>query len=591
MNKSPKNIFVLWFCLFYTLAGKAQVEQSLEQSEAAITMQQQLHHFKAWQIEPQALAQQINQLYLKDERLSLHYLETHQSAAATHLSYQVHFKDVPVYLATATATVYGNSKIRLFLPQFSPVLNMAAANEIVAKNIAPSALKKGISQAFYLPTAEGLILAEQQNWRVDTGVYIISYATKNKILLIEDERKFKADTTINAQVFKPDPLTSANVFYGGTFQDFNDADYPEINAELQTVQFKASFEQGIFILKSDDFVIVDDYDPVTTIAAANQANFHYNRNQDQFEDVNAFYHLSLFQNYINALGYNLPGIQLKVDAHGYNIDQSSYSGRFLNLRFGDGGVDDAEDADVIIHEFFHAVIDGASAFFSGSLERKTLDEALCDFIAHSHSKSQSPNQVDKIFNWDGHNRYWPGRSAVSQKNYNDLNFNGIYDHTDLMVSCLRELETDIGRDQTNALVLESIYSLTSNTTFRQFAYTMLLSDTLLHSAVNTHAIHRAFKRRQVLPAEISLTENAALPTVALYNSLGFANGQAVTIIASDKLKNIAVYNVNGFLVFKSALLNSKEYKLRAQSNWSPGLYILTVSTEKGSQKTFKLIRN
>lgn len=589
MNKTLKIIILLWFCLVFSLAGKAQFEENLEQNEAAITLQQQLHYFNAWQVEPEALAQQINQLYLADERLSLQPIETHQSAAAIHISYQVHFKNLPIYLATATATVYNNNKVRLYLPQFNSVLNLAAADEIAAKNITPGAQEIGNGQSFYLPTADGLILAKQQNWRVDTGVHLISYATENKILLIEDERKFKADTTLNAQVFKPDPLTSANVFYGGPYQDFNDSAYLKINAEMQPVQFKGTFENGQFILKNDDFVIVDKYDPVTTIAASNQPNFFYNRSQKQFEDVNAFYHLSLQQNYIKALGYNLPGFPLDVDAHGYNIDQSSYSGRFFDLRFGDGGVDDAEDADVIIHEFFHAVIDGATAFASGSLERRTLDEALCDFMAQSYSKSQSPHQLDKIFNWDGHNSFWQGRSSVSQKNYNTLSFTGIYEHTDLMVSCLRELETDIGRDQTTALVLESIYSLTSSTTYRQFAYAMLLSDTLLHNAANTHAIHRAFKRRQVLPLEISLTENEVLPTVSLYNSSGFANGQAATLISSERINNIAVYGLNGLLVFKSSRVNSKEYQLQSKNQWPTGFYFLVVTLENGGQKTFKLI--
>ncbi|MEZ4916786.1 MAG: hypothetical protein R2836_07345 [Chitinophagales bacterium] len=55
--------------------------------------------------------------------------------------------------------------------------------------------------------------------------------------------------------------------------------------------------------------------------------------------------------------YRFRCLQISVDTHGNNgADNSFFSPATpLRLIFGEGGVDDAEDADVIIHEYGHAI--------------------------------------------------------------------------------------------------------------------------------------------------------------------------------------------------------------------------------------------
>jgi Zn-dependent metalloprotease len=50
------------------------------------------------------------------------------------------------------------------------------------------------------------------------------------------------------------------------------------------------------------------------------------------------------------------------------------------LRFGKGGVDDAEDAEVILHEYGHAIHDG-SGFVFGSEEAGAISEGFGDYWA------------------------------------------------------------------------------------------------------------------------------------------------------------------------------------------------------------------
>src|SRR2546423_14028411 len=50
------------------------------------------------------------------------------------------------------------------------------------------------------------------------------------------------------------------------------------------------------------------------------------------------------------------------------------------IRYGKGGVDDAEDAEVILHEYGHAIHDG-SGFVFGSEEAGAISEGFGDYWA------------------------------------------------------------------------------------------------------------------------------------------------------------------------------------------------------------------
>lgn len=99
-----------------------------------------------------------------------------------------------------------------------------------------------------------------------------------------------------------------------------------------------------------------------------------NRFSDAFEHVMVYDVIDTNQRYVESLlGVSRPRkIPIKVDPHvgelipGTNppqykeIDQSRYSALDDYLYFGEGGVDDAEDADVILHEYGHVLQDAVA---------------------------------------------------------------------------------------------------------------------------------------------------------------------------------------------------------------------------------------
>ena len=88
--------------------------------------------------------------------------------------------------------------------------------------------------------------------------------------------------------------------------------------------------------------------------------FVYDRQQDQFEQVMAYYWITEAQRYIQSLGFGTSFRPVNMRPQAVRINQWGADNSFATdkqdeIRFGKGGVDDAEDAEVILHEYGHAI--------------------------------------------------------------------------------------------------------------------------------------------------------------------------------------------------------------------------------------------
>ena len=73
---------------------------------------------------------------------------------------------------------------------------------------------------------------------------------------------------------------------------------------------------------------------------------------------------------------------MRIDQYGVDNSFSRRQAR-LHIRFGKGGVDDAEDAEVIVHEYGHAVHDAQVPGFGSSLDAGSIGESFGDYLAVS----------------------------------------------------------------------------------------------------------------------------------------------------------------------------------------------------------------
>lgn len=404
------------------------------------------------------------------------------------------------------------------------------------------------------------------------------------------------DTTVSVRVFDPDPLTTAQVNYGGQYIDDSDKNTGVLNVERQQRTTTFSYVNGIFKSENDFVRIVEFSAPVTTPASSSSDQFNYTRDKDEFEDVNVMFHITQQSRHIANLGYpQLPGYQVQVDAHAIGgADQSFFStGIFpYRLYFGEGGVDDAEDADVILHEFSHAVIYEAAPSNTNSTERSCIEEAICDYFAVSYSRTVNNFNADQVFNWDGHNAFWPGRKAKSDKNYGQVSFGSgnFYLHTDLMASPLLEIYDLLGRNTTDQLVLEMIYNLTAKTTMPEVGWYILLSDSLLNGGMNSAIITAAFNARGIIPHLVGLDENAfAEAKITISNSYGFAMGGELIIHSEEKLAAWKMYDMQGRLVSEANGIDANISRVSAEG-LPAGVYLLQATTTKGSTRSLKITK-
>ena len=117
-----------------------------------------------------------------------------------------------------------------------------------------------------------------------------------------------------------------------------------------------------------------------------EGSFVYDRADDRFEQVMAYYWVTQAQLYLQSLGFGTELPAVNKESQDVRINQwgqdNSYSwDKHDVIRLGKGGVDDAEDGEVIVHEYGHAVHDAQVAGFGSSLDAGAIGEAFGDYLA------------------------------------------------------------------------------------------------------------------------------------------------------------------------------------------------------------------
>lgn len=137
--------------------------------------------------------------------------------------------------------------------------------------------------------------------------------------------------------------------------------------------------------------------------------FAFRREQAAFRDVNAFYHLDHSLRYLEALGFvggrALFTAPLKIDAQGEAGNNSTYLSDIDVLSMGTGGVPDSEDADVVLHEFAHAITERLTPDWQGG-DTEAMGEGFSDYWAGAYSYWVQRDRAvkfepDLFGNWDG----------------------------------------------------------------------------------------------------------------------------------------------------------------------------------------------
>ncbi len=248
--------------------------------------------------------------------------------------------------------------------------------------------------------------------------------------------------------------------------------------------------------------------------------FEYTRSDPRFEEVNAYYHVDSMQRYIQSLGFSslvrrsVPmNVHAQMDADDRSLGDASYYSPFDGgLHFSDGGVDNAEDGEIVAHEYAHAMIYDQIPNVGTGGETAALLEGFADFWAASYFSAVSQGHQDTcIADWDAveYSPEFPNcRTRVDrQRHYPEDLENEPHRDGEIWSSTLWQIYQVLGRELTNLLVLESNYLLSPAADFREAANAVLEVDTALYGGMHVPFLRQTFQGRGILSSQ----DNASVP--------------------------------------------------------------------------------
>ncbi|MCB0856080.1 MAG: hypothetical protein KDD63_27850, partial [Bacteroidetes bacterium] len=360
---------------------------------------------------------------------------------------------------------------------------------------------------------------------------------------------------------------------------------------IDTVILKdITFEDNTFKLIGPYVNITDRSPFFIAPATSTDGDFFFTRDQSGFEDVMAYYHIDSMQRYVQKLGFiNLQNGPMQVDPHGKSdLDQSVFIGNGGNsyILFGDGGVDDAEDADVLVHEYAHALSYDAAPETNSGTERRGLDEGIGDYSSAIYSfDSDSVYGWDKIFNWDGHNEFWSGRKAISHIQYPPSS-TSIYTYGEIWASALMEIRQELGKEVADRLAIQEMYGNFAQMTLTDAAMLYLDAEMALYGGIHSEMISFTFCEKGILsgPDCINVTLEEELDSEPSLSIFPVPAEDQLTLSWSLPLSSstarLEMVNLLGQTVFHLPLPDF-EGELSFAPNLSSGLYIaLLIIDEK-----------
>jgi Zn-dependent metalloprotease len=208
--------------------------------------------------------------------------------------------------------------------------------------------------------------------------------------------------TAPAQVFAPNPVADLGI---ETLTDRKDADFFSADPVLRRAYHRVTLTDLTSATSlSGAYVTVKSE---TGPAAVNTGSgFIFTRDQDQFEQVMAYYWITQAQRYIQSLGFGstLPAVdrrQVSVRINQLGGDNSFFRDTKTDITYGKGGVDDAEDAEVVVHEYGHSVQDAQVPGFGTSPDAGAVGEGFGDYLAVTVSAAVAPTADEPcVADWD-----------------------------------------------------------------------------------------------------------------------------------------------------------------------------------------------
>ncbi|MBO6573870.1 MAG: T9SS type A sorting domain-containing protein [Rhodothermales bacterium] len=539
-----------------------------------------------------------------------------ETRVGRHVRFQQVLEGVDVYKATVSVTLGGDGQVLFVSSGFEPGLSLEAG----ASKGAPQSLDQAAMEhvAFQgAPThveSRPVVFARNGTVRMARQVQMVTAADAWDVLVDAGTGLvFRAEPTAHVtpaqapmltsargafpradapstsvrrrvdgtgMVFDPDPMTTAGVAYGSSsgHSDNGDADSEELTAARTQVTLRDITDTGSSFLLSGPLAEIVDFDlPFLGLFEQSTPDFDFTRSEPAFEAATVYYHLEHSMRYINEeLGIALAPLQysggVEADPHGL---EGAVNAQYLftgQLRFGEGGVDMAEDPEVVLHELGHAIHDWITD--RGISQGAGLSEGSADYWAASYTRSKStwsendPNR-DNFGRWGGR-PFFNGRRTDYFGRY-PFDLTGAI-HTDgqIWASSMIDILDEIGRDKADLLFLEGLAMTGSNSNTEDAARAVLKADSVLFGAENAARMVESFVERGFLFRAAAAATGRSGPgplNVTFFDLSTFGEGSA----------NSWAWD------FESDGMVDATSSLASHTYEQPGLYSVTLTASNGTR--------
>ena len=237
----------------------------------------------------------------------------------------------------------------------------------------------------------------------------------------------------------------------------------------------------------------------------------FHRDADQFEQVMGYYWVTTAQHYLQQLGFgsslrpvNQRQIELRINQFGG--DNSFFRENKADITLGKGGVDDAEDAEVIIHEYGHSVQDGQVPGFGTNLESGSIGEAFSDYLAvvvtswASGRPALTPEAC--VADWDSvsYTSTTPHclRRLDGTKVYPDDVVGEVHRDGEIWSRALWDIRSALGDTRGSTAIVEAQFDFAPDTSFAAAASTTVATARRLYGVAAANDVRSAFEARGIL---------------------------------------------------------------------------------------------
>jgi Zn-dependent metalloprotease len=215
-------------------------------------------------------------------------------------------------------------------------------------------------------------------------------------------------------------------------------------------------------------------DSKVRMSSASQT-FMFDRSQDGFSETMGYYFLDYAQRYIQSLGFTgVNNRQQVFSIDRYKKDNSFYTSSSKSITYGTGGVDDAEDAEVIWHEYGHSIQDNQVPGYGQTVEAGSMGEGFGDYWAGTLGAQLSGGFQDLcLADWDSVSYSTDNppclRRLDSTKHYPEDLDGDEHDDGEIWSAALWQIRGAISAAKADPLILQHHYLLTPDASFNQAA--------------------------------------------------------------------------------------------------------------------------